>query len=496
VGGEGSGRGQRRKTALDRKIQGFKDAKEERDVAGSYLERWQDPVLFANDVFGIDLWDKQAEVAQAIAFSEFGRVAVRSGHKVGKSLLDMVIACQFVLTKPEARVVLTAPTGRQVRSILWRELNLLHTKARWPLGGKLSMQPDIGWQFPDGREVVGFATDEPERMAGISGQNVLFIVDEASGVPEAIFEAIEGNRAGGAKILLTSNPTKTSGTFFDAFNEKRSLWDTFHISSDNTPNALTGQRLVPGLATREWCNEKLEEWGADSPLYAVRVKGNFPREGFNTVIPIHLLELALDGWADVVPTRDDQAAIGADIARFGDDETCLFPRRGLRAFTPEVYTNLRTEQVVGHIIQMAQKLRVHPREIVRVNVDVIGLGAGVYDGLMLVAADRGLEVCAINSSERAEDSERYFNVRTEMWFQMRDWLRAGGKLPEGVAKLESELVAPQFEFDGAGRYKVEGKKEIKKRLKRSPDRADGLALSIYDAASVETSFFTVKSARV
>lgn len=494
MGGPGSGRGQR-KTGLQAKIEANADAKQEREAARSYLERWADPVLFAQDVFNIELWDKQAEVARAIAFSEFGRVAVRSGHKVGKSLLDMVIACQFVLTKPEARVVLTAPTGRQVRSILWRELNLLHTKSRWPLGGKLSMQPDIGWQFPDGREVVGFATDEPERMAGISGRNVLFIVDEASGVPEAIFEAIEGNRAGGAKILLTSNPTKTAGTFFDAFNEKRSLWETFHISSDTTPNALTGQRLVPGLATKEWCEEKAEEWGQDSPLYAVRVKGDFPREGFNTVIPIHLLELALQGWEDAVPEPGDEARIGVDVARFGDDETVIFPVRGLRAFEPEVFTNLRTEQVVGHVLNRAKKMRIGQREIVKVLVDVIGVGAGVADDLRTKQSSQGIELVEVNSSERANDPEKYFNVRSEMWFGMKDWLKAGGKLPRGVAKLESELVAPQFEYDAHGRYKVEGKKEIKKRLKRSPDRADGLALAVYDAVSVETDFFSMRSAR-
>ena len=491
MGGPGSGRGQR-KTGLQEKIDGYVEAREERDTAASYLSRWNDPVLFAKDVFNVELWDKQAEVARAIAFSEFGRVAVRSGHKVGKSLLDMIVAAQFVLTKPEARVILTAPTGRQVRSILWRELSLLHTRARWPLGGKLSMQPDIGWQFPDGREVVGFATDEPERMAGISGQNVLFIVDEASGVPEAIFEAIEGNRAGGAKILLTSNPTKTAGTFFDAFNEKRSLWDTFHISSADTPNALTGQRLIPGLATREWCEEKKEEWGEDSPLYAVRVEGDFPREGFNTVIPIHLLELALQGWEDAVPDRDDEPRIGVDVARFGDDETCIFPVRGLRAFEPDIFTNLRTEQVVGHVLHRAEQMRVNHHETVKVMVDVIGVGAGVAD---MLRGKTGIETIEVNSSERAFDENKYYNVRSEMWFVMKDWMRRGGKLPRGIAKLESELVAPQFDYDAHNRYRVEGKKDIKKRLKRSPDRADGLALAVYDAVSVSTDFFSVRSAR-
>jgi hypothetical protein len=408
------------------------------------------------------------------------------------SMLDMIVGVQFILLHEEARVVLTAPTARQVRSILWRELQLLHAKAKWPLGGKLSMQPDIGWQFADGREMVGFATDEPERMAGISGKNVLFIVDEASGVPEPIFEAIEGNRAGGAKILMTSNPTKTSGTFYNAFNEQRALWDTFHISSRETPNALTGQKIIPGLAEQWWCDEKAEEWGEDSPLYAVRIEGNFPAEGFNTVIPIHLLEKALDGWEDVEVNRDDQLCIGVDVARFGDDSTVLFPRRGNKAMMPTVLQKQRTGQVVANVVEMANSLKMSPREVVKVMVDVTGLGGGVADGLRRI---QGIDCVEVNSSERAHNEDNYCNVKTELWFSLRDWIRDGGKIPPGVSKLESELVMPLYDYDTHNRYRVEGKKDIKKRLKRSPDRADALALAVYEARSVETDFFSIKSAR-
>ncbi len=115
---------------------------------------------------------------------------------------------------------------------------------------------DAGLQMADGREIVGFSTDSPERMSGISGANLLFILDEASGIPEPIFEAVEGNRAGGAKVIMFSNPTSTSGTFYEAFHRKRNFWHTIHISAEESPNVTGGQISIPGLATAEWVEEK------------------------------------------------------------------------------------------------------------------------------------------------------------------------------------------------------------------------------------------------
>src|SRR5262249_50088317 len=154
-------------------------------------------------------------------------------HKVSKSNSAAILALWWVSTKPDSRVVITAPTGRQVRSILWRELGKIYQRSRLPIGGRMSPSPEQGLKFPDGREVGGFSTDEPERIAGWSGPSMLFIVDEASGINEAIFDAVEGNRAGGgAHLVLFGNPTQTVGTFYEAFTSARERWHTLHISSE------------------------------------------------------------------------------------------------------------------------------------------------------------------------------------------------------------------------------------------------------------------------
>ncbi|HLY21543.1 MAG TPA: terminase family protein [bacterium] len=287
----------------------------------------EDPVGFFCDVLGLVPWARQREVLEAVL--RHPRVAVRSGHKVGKSASAAGLALWWAATRPRSRVVLTSASYRQIRSILWRELKTLHAAARPPLGGELHAHPDAGLQFSDGREIVGFNTTEPERMSGISGANLLFILDEASGIPDQIFQAIEGNRAGGARLVLFSNPTRTSGTFFDAFGTKREFWHVIHISSEETRNAQEGRDVIPGLATREWIEEKRREWGETSPLYQVRVRGDFPSQAENAIIGLALVEDATVRWVET--PAEGRLTLGVDVARFGDDETVIFPVRGHKA---------------------------------------------------------------------------------------------------------------------------------------------------------------------
>lgn len=439
---------------------------------GSWGAYRDDPAGFFRDILGFVPWARQCHVLEAVL--QHPRVAVRSGHKVGKSASAAGLALWWVATRPRSRVVLTSASSRQVRSILWRELRTLHAAATPPLGGDLHADPDSGLQFPDGREIVGFSTTEPERMSGISGANLLFILDEASGIPEDIFQAIEGNRAGGARLILFSNPTRTSGTFFDAFGTKREFWHPIHISSEETPNAVEGRIVIPGLATREWIDEKRREWGETSPFYQVRVRGDFPAQAENAIVSLALVEDATARWLET--PAEGRLVLGVDVARFGDDETVIFPVRGHRALAPIIERKLDTVQVAGRVLEVARRLRADgERPIAR--IDVIGVGAGVFDQL---ASAPEVEAVAVNVAEAPvgmENQERFAQFRDQVWFGIADWLKEGGAIPDDP-KLEAELVAPTYTFDMRGRIKVDTKDKIKERLGRSPDRADGLGLAI------------------
>lgn len=438
------------------------------EQAKELRDRWRaDPALFAREALGVRLWGRQIEIVRAVP--KHRRVAVRSGHKVGKSTSAVVIALWFVCLFPRARVVITSASGRQVRSVLWKELRRVYKNARIPIGGTLHLVPDAGLQFDDGREVVGFATDEPEKMAGTSSPNLLYLVDEASGVPEEIFEAIEGNRAGGARLVMFSNPTQTAGTFFEAFHIKSEFWHPIHISSEE---AAAVSPPIPGLATREWIDEKVREWGRESLLYRVRARGDFPLQGDNSVIALIDVEAAKERWDETKP--DGVLHIGVDVARFGDDESVIWPVRGFYAFEPIVAQGQDTVAIAGLVMQVARNLRKGDEKPV-VKVDVIGVGAGVADQLRQFGSEIVLVEVNVASAATVKG---YPLLRDQIWFGLGAWLHAGGAIPAD-SKLDGELLAPKYRFDLQGRQKVESKDEMKKRIRRSPDRADALGLGVF-----------------
>lgn len=454
-------------------------------AARRLLERWRSrPDVFAREALGIDPWDRQVELLRAVA--EHDRVAVRSGHKVSKSNSAAILALWFALTREDARVIMTSASARQVKSILWKEIRTRHARARLPIGGRLAIDPETGLQFPDGREILGFSTNEPEKMAGVSGSNLLFIVDEASGVPEEIFAAIEGNRAGGAKIVLLSNPTRTSGTFFDAFHSKRSFWHTIRISSEDTPNVREGRIVIPGLASRPWIEEKRDEWGEDSLHYRVRVRGEFPDQDSKSLISFASVVESRARYDAALEDGDPPEGIlevGVDPARFGSDESGVAFVRGRRAIALETMSGMDGPTLAGRVMELVRDLA-RPGEKPILKVDVIGIGASCYDALQVY--DNEVEVIAVDASRASsvvievegEERPAYGTVRDELWIGARDWLRDGGELLED-SKLETELVGTQYGYDMRGRLKVESKDSMKKRLGRSPDRADAFCLAIY-----------------
>jgi phage terminase large subunit len=462
-----------------------------REIAGA-LVRWrQDPVAFCVEVLGFEPWSKQCELMRAVAKRPY--VACRSGHKCGKTTALGALALWFIVCFPRSRVVMTAPAAPQIERGMWAELTRLYGVARdrgYPLGGTLNNTPYTGLRFADGRDVFGRSTNKKENFAGISAPNLLILVDEASGIEEEIWEAIYGNAAGGAKIVAISNPTQLSGRFYNIFHTSRDTWELVHISSEDTPNFHGGS--VPGLATPQWAAMMKEEWGFPSAHYDVRVLGNFPSQADNAVIPFALVEQGLargrlleqvergEGREQDLPANlrallepADALCVGVDVARFGDDTTCIAPARGLRLYRPIELHALDIVNVSGAAYDAARELA-RRGEVPSVRVDANGIGAGVYDNLRRREHVKAVEV---NVSVKARDYKKYPRVRDELWFGFTDWLKRGGALPVWP-RLAAELIAPVYEYDVSGRRVVESKKDIKERLGRSPDCADAACLAV------------------
>lgn len=487
---------------------------------GRYID---DSVGFGREVLGMDPWERpasmppeyasQADVLRAIG--KHRRVADKSGQKTGKSSLGAVTALWWMYSRVQGCVTLTAPSSHQVESILWKEIRLIaqgqhpaqRAKGFRPKlpgingepGGRLYMNASGGLWLGDGWGIAGVTTDKPERMQGGSGSQQLYIVDEASGYPEDILQAVLGNLGGGGSILLLGNPTQLSGTFYDAFHGKAEAWVTFTQSSLHNPNFYGAS--VDGLADEEYAKNALIDWGGPgNPLYDARVLGRFPSAGEQVVVPLALVEAGKARWAT---TPDEgRLELGLDPARGGGDDAILVPRRGLRVgmACPIPVDASNTVTPPGHQVGLAviRYVAQHRRgaEVPRVKVDAIGIGSSVVDFLWAhVQACKAegkpvpFEVVAVVSSQAASEyiqvrpgasaKDEFENLRTQLGFGVTEFLHKGGALPED-GKLQAELVAAKYAFTGRGKRIMEAKDEIKKRLRRSPDRADAASLAIYE----------------
>lgn len=451
-----------------------------------------EPAFFFIHILNIIPWTNELhpysdQLAILEAVRVHDRTAVRSGHKVSKSNTLSGVALWWYVTRPKARVPITSASYAQVRKIIWYEVRSMYYGAQTrgiDIGGEFFEDPQSGLRMNDGREVFGFSTKEAERAAGISGPNIFYLVDEGSGVEEKIFEPIEGNRAGGAKMAMFGNPTKTSGTFYNAFHSKRQFWHTIHVSSEFTPNVQAGRKIIPGLATPEWIEEKKAEWGDDSPLFHVRIKGNFPPQGPNAVIPISLVEDARSRyrmWEEAGLPIIGTLGIGVDPAYYGDDEMVIYPVADNIALPPVVKYQCTAEDIADEVVEVVKRFAGRVEEI-RINVDSKGEGKAAFELLAYkyseLLRNYNAYVVPIDVAEVSDYPDLYWNKRTQLAFGIKDWLEKGGSIPDDP-KLEAELVSVSYEMSPKGQYKLPLKEKERQILGRSPDRRNALELAIY-----------------
>jgi phage terminase large subunit len=435
------------------------------------LLSWRrDPVLFVRQALGVE----EIEVWQVEALNRINlhdRLAVRSGHGVGKSALLAWIILWWILTRYPAKAACTANTSTQLHDVLWGELDLWYRKLPEGMKDLLELKADYLVLKEDPKQSFAVARtarkEQPEAFQGYHSPNMLFIADEASGVDDIIFEVGRGAMSSrGAKTVITGNPTRTSGYFYNAFHSMKAFWQTMHV-----PCASSSR------VSEQYIEECKEEYGQESNAYRVRVLGEFPVEGDDTVIPLHLCESAVDRDVGLIP--DSGEVWGLDVARFGDDRTALAKRASNHLVEPiKWWRGKDTMQVCGAVIDEYNLAKRKPTTIF---VDTIGIGSGVYDRL----AELGYPVAGINVSESPAFGDRFLRLRDELWWNTREWFRGlNVRIPDDGA-LIAELTLPTYTHSSSGKVKVESKDEIKKRtaktassMGKSPDLADALVLTM------------------
>jgi hypothetical protein len=429
---------------------------------------FDDPVGFAEHVLGMtpDPW--QAELLDAIAAGE-RKISVVSGHGVGKSTALAIAANWYMATRAPCKIVCTAPSSPQLFDALFAEIKALVT--RLPVALQALLEVKAERIEHKGAPTECFITartsraENPEALQGIHSEWVMLICDEASGIPDPVFEAGAGSMSGhNAVTILTGNPTRTSGFFYDTQTRLKNSWWTRKVSC-----------LTSGRVSAEFVQDMKERYGEDSNAYRVRVLGEFPRRDDDTLIPLDLVEaacerdIALDGvWPQIW---------GLDVARFGTDSSALCKRKGKVVLEPvRQWKNLDLMQLVGLIKNEYDLSTEKPLEIM---VDVIGVGAGVVDRLR----ELKLPVRGINVGESPSLGDQHLNLRSELWWKAKAWLESRDcKLPVDD-RLKNELTVPKYFFTANGKMKLESKDDMKRRGLRSPDCADAFVLTFASDAA-------------
>jgi hypothetical protein len=428
---------------------------------GEGPDKWQADVL--NDI---------GEAMRLAAAGKYGaaeekmasvRVAVASGHGIGKSALISWILKWFMGTRPHPQVVVTANTKNQLETKTWRELAKWNKKAR---DGHLFKWTATRFHHNDHHETwfsaaIPWTKEKSEAFAGTHEDHVLFLFDEASIIDDIIWEVAEGAMTTpGTLWVAFGNPTQNTGRFKECFGRYRHRWITRQIDSRTA-------KMVNQAQVQQW----IEDYGEDSDFVRVRVKGQFPRASVAQFIPSDVVEEAqakdygrpnehIWNWAPIV--------IGVDVARFGDDKSIIYVRQGLQTHEIRRFLKMDTMQLAAFVVEAIKKY--DPRAV---NVDAVGIGAGVIDRLRQLGY--GSIIFEVLGGDPARDPLVYYNKRAELWGDMLAWLRAGGSIPANDQELYDDLIGPEYQYDAKGRIQLEKKEDMKKRGLASPDTADALA---------------------
>lgn len=451
------------------------------EQASARIARWRvgGPALFALEALGVpQQWDeKRREGVLAWQWKASNllvkkrRLSIRAGKGVGKSAFLAWTILWFHACFFPSKTACTAPTSTQMSDVLWAELSMWHRKLteRMPeLGCKFEWLSDAFRMVEAPEQSFAVARtareEKPEALQGIHAKNTLVIVDEATGVGDAIFEAGRGALSGeNAFVVLASNPTRLSGLFYRTHHELESLWGTLQVNGEDVP-----------LQTQQFRDEIIFEYGRDSNYYRVNVTGEFPTSEDDVVISKSLIDSALK--RDVKPFGP--RVWGFDVARFGSDRCVLVKRCSNATLEPhKAWSGMDTMQSAGRIMAEWNATRVEERPVAIV-VDVIGIGAGVVDRLI----ELDLPVIGCNVSEAASIDDGYLRLRDELWFRARKWLEKKDCLLVEDKVLMGELILPNYSFTSTGKIKVESKDEMRKRYPRSPDVADAFCLTMHDAS--------------
>lgn len=444
------------------------------DQAAERIRLWREkPHAMVRELFGTvpDAW--QDEVLEA--FPHNPRMAMNACKGPGKTATLAWLAWNFLLTRPHPKVAATSITGDNLHDGLWTEMAKWQAKApllqaafKWTKTRIFAAQHAETWWMSARTWPKGGSKDQQaDTLAGLHADYLMFLIDEAGGVPDAVMAAAEAglaNAMGGggheAHVVIAGNPTHLEGPLYRASTTERHLWHVVNITADPDDPKRTPRVSV------EWARQQIEKYGRDNPWVLVNVFGRFPPSSLNALLGPDEVRDAMNRHYREHEYSNMARILGVDVAREGDDASVIFPRQGLVASMPIMLRNADSLQGAGRVARIWQDTDADACFVDNTG----GFGGGWIDQLRVL----GRSPIPIHFAGKPNDP-RYLNKRAEMWFTMAQWIKDGGALPP-VDELVAELTTPLYYFKG-DKFALEDKDQVKERLGRSPDHADALGLT-------------------
>lgn len=456
------------------------------EAAGEYTGE-DGIVRFVRNVLRVEPTPYQADVLRMLVRHK--RVAVFAPHGVGKTALSAWVTlwaiCAF---QTDVKVVTTASAWRQVKHYTWPEIRLWASRMDTTALGMPPLRRgreilDTAINFGN-RQAFAVASDNPALIEGAHASTLVYVFDEAKSIPVGVWDAAEGafsnagNEAGAeAYALAISTPGERSGRFYDICARKPGLEDWFvrHITLD--------EGIAAGRVSRTWAEQRRTLWG-DSAVYQNRVLGEFADSSEENLIPLSWVDKAIERWRACEGKGDGSVFIGCDPAYKGEDQTAIATLCGSVLEGVELFSRQDTMQTANLV-----EARIRVRKAALTGVDVIGVGAGVFDRLK----EMKMRVLAVNVAQKAAWANgkpmtdasgqlTFVNLRAALWWMLREALDPNGSVLLALPpddRLIGDLTAPKWDYRSGGQIEVESKDSMRERIGRSPDSADALALALY-----------------
>lgn len=434
---------------------------------------------------GPEDWQREELIAlgEAVLRSEQGiakgddissiRRAISSGHGIGKTGFVAWVIKWFMSTRMDPQCIVTANTETQLTKKTWRELakwNRMSLDGHWfdwtATLFKYRSRPETWFAVAQ-----TWSENNPDAFQGTHEDNVLLIFDEASGIPDQIWDSAEGAMTTARCIwLVFGNMTKATGRFVDCFGRFRHRWAHRRVDSRTVKRSNKAQ-------IQEW----LEDYGEDSDFFKIRVRGEKPRATATQFFPNDIIDQAMARNLEKSIWIHSPRLGGLDVARHGDDRSAHTERRGLKQFEPKIWFGKDTMWLAGWVAAELREAIDLADPYDAYFIDVTGIGWGVYD--RLVQLNWSNVVIPVQVGEPALDTDKYFNKRAELYDKYRLWIKSGADIPD-MQDLRDDLVGPQYGWtERGGKLVIESKKDMKRRGIPSPDILESAILTFAEDVS-------------